>query len=63
LRSRDLEYQRKLRDLVVERALPKFVDGTFKVVIEKEFDWKDIQSAHEFMESNSSKNKLICRVD
>lgn len=50
LRGRDLEYQRKLRYLLVERALPKFVDGTFKVVIEKEFSWKDIQKAHELME-------------
>ena len=61
LRSRDLEYQGKLRDLV-ERALPKFVDGTFKVVIEKEFSWKGIQKAHEFMESEQSKGKIICDV-
>ena len=59
LRSRDLEYQRKLRDLLVERALPKFVDGTLKVVIEEEFLWKDIQKAHELMES---KGKIICNV-
>jgi NADPH:quinone reductase-like Zn-dependent oxidoreductase len=62
LRSRDLEYQKKLRDLLAE-YLPKFVDGTFKVVIEKEFSWKDIQKAHEFMESNQSKGKIICNVD
>lgn len=35
LRSRGLEYQSKLRDLLVEFALPKFVDGTFKVPIER----------------------------
>lgn len=63
LRSRDLDYQNKLRDLLVEFALPKFVDGTFLVPIERVFDWKDIQKAHELMESNQSKGKIICVVD
>lgn len=63
LRSRDLEYQSRLRDLLVEFALPKFVDGTFKVPIEREFSWNDIQEAHVLMESNSSKGKIICSVN
>lgn len=63
LRSRDLDYQNKLRDLLVEFALPKFVAGTFQVPIERVFDWKDIQKAHELMESNQSKGKIICIVD
>lgn len=63
LRSRDLDYQHKLRDLLVEFALPKFVDGSFLVPIEKVFSWKDIQGAHALMESNQSKGKIICLVD
>jgi len=63
LRSRNLEYQKRLRDLLVEFALPKFVDGTFQVPIEKVFSWKDIQDAHELMEGNQSKGKIICNVD
>jgi NADPH2:quinone reductase len=63
LRSRDLAYQAKLRDLLVEFALPKFIDGTFKVPIERVFSWKEIQSAHELMESNQSKGKIVCVVD
>lgn len=63
LRSRDLEYQSKLRNLLVEHALPKFIDGTFKVPIEKVFSWKDIQQAHTLMEGNSSMGKIICNVD
>lgn len=62
LRSRDLDYQQKLRDLLVEFALPKFIDGTFYVPIEKVFDWKDIQEAHALMESNQSKGKIICII-
>lgn len=63
LRSRDVEYQRKLRDLVVEHAMPKFRDGTFKVIIDKVFSWKDITAAHKMMESNITQGKLICLVD
>lgn len=63
LRSRSLEYQRKLRDLLVEFALPKFVDGTFLVPIEREFSWQDIKKAHILMESNQSKGKIICNID
>lgn len=42
LRSRDLDYQRRLRDKVVEEVLPGVVDGSYKVPIEKVFDWSDV---------------------
>ena len=63
LRSRPLEYQRKPRDLLVDVALPKFVDGTFQVPIEKVFSWREVQAAHALMESNQSKGKIICTID
>ena len=63
LRSRDEDYQGKLRDRLVEHALPKFIDGTFKVLVEKVFTWEEIVKAHEFMESNQSKGKIICTID
>lgn len=63
LRSRDIEYQKRLRDLLVENALPRFEEGTFKVAVERVFSWKDIQEAHRLMEENVSKGKIICVVD
>ncbi len=63
LRSRDEQYQGKLRNMLVEHALPKLVDGTFQVPIEKVFKMDEIQKAHELMESNNTKGKLICMVD
>jgi NADPH2:quinone reductase len=63
LRSRDLEYQAKLRDLLVQKALPKFMDGTFKVHIEKIFNWRDIQAAQAWMESKTSNGKILCVVE
>ncbi|KAK5705516.1 hypothetical protein LTR97_002635 [Elasticomyces elasticus] len=62
LRSRDEEYQGKLRDQLHDHALPKFKDGSFKVLIEKVFNWEDIQDAHRLMESNKTKGKIICTI-
>jgi NADPH:quinone reductase-like Zn-dependent oxidoreductase len=62
IRSMDLDYQGKIRDLLVKEALPKLSDGTFTVPIEKVFDWKDIQLAHELMETNTIRSKIVCQV-
>lgn len=63
LRSRDEEYQGRLRDSVVEHALPMFAEGKLKVFVERVFSWKDIREAHAQMEKNLTKGKLICVVD
>lgn len=63
LRSRDEAYQGRLRDMLVEHALPRFIDGSFKVIIEKVFKWDDIQEAHKLLESNQTKGKLICTIE
>ena len=62
LRARDLTYQGKLRDTLEDHALPKFKDGTYKILIEKVFDWNDIIDAHKLMESNQTKGKIICTI-
>lgn len=62
LRSRDEDYQGKLRNHLHDHALHKFKDGSFKVHIEKVFPWEQIQEAHRLMESNKTKGKIICTV-
>ncbi|KAF2436042.1 PIG3 family NAD(P)H quinone oxidoreductase-like protein [Tothia fuscella] len=62
LRSRDEDYQGKLRDQLEDHAIPKFKDGTFKVHIETVMDWTDVMKAHELMESNKTKGKIICKI-
>ena len=62
LRSRDEDYQGKLRDQLVEHALPKFRDGSFKLFIEKVLPWEQIQDAHRLMEENKTKGKVICTI-
>jgi len=60
LRSRDENYQGKLRDTLVDHALPKFKDGSFKIFVEKVFPFEKIVDAHKLMESNKTKGKIIC---
>lgn len=62
LRSRDEEYQGKLRDQLVEHALPKLRDGSFKVYVEKVLPWEKIQDAHRLLEENKTKGKVICTI-
>jgi len=61
LRSRDTEYQGRLRDKL-EGYLPKFEDGTFKLYTEKIFPWEQVIEAHKLMEKNISKGKIICTI-
>jgi len=63
LRSRDEGYQGKLRDQLVEHALPRFKDGRFTVPVERVFKMSEIKDAHELLESNKTKGKLICTVE
>lgn len=63
LRSRDEEYQRKLRDTLVSHALPNFCNGSFKVFVEKTFPFEQIVQAHQLLETNSTKGKVICTVE
>lgn len=62
LRSRDEAYQGKLRDQLVEHALPRFTDGRFKLLIDKVLPWEQVQDAHRLLEENKTKGKVICTI-
>ena len=62
LRSRDEEYQGKLRDTLVEHTA-QMKDGSFKLFIDKVFPWEEVVQAHQLLESNKTKGKIICRID
>ncbi|KAH8592771.1 hypothetical protein B0O99DRAFT_232377 [Bisporella sp. PMI_857] len=61
LRSRDTEYQGRLRDKL-EEYLPKFEDGTFKIYIDQVLPWEKVVEAHKALEKNTSKGKIICTI-
>ena len=63
LRSRKPDYQRKLRDLFVEKALPELVEGKFENHVDTVMSWKQIGEAHAKMERNETRGKIVCTVD
>lgn len=63
LRSRDAEYQGKLRAKFEELALPLLTKGSFLAHIDKVYNWEQIKEAQTRMETNSGDGgKIICKV-
>ncbi|KAI1176521.1 putative ToxD-like zinc binding oxidoreductase [Nemania sp. FL0916] len=63
LRSRSLEYQVRLRDFFEAHVLPGLIDGRFTHVIERVLPWSRIAEAHQLLESNKTKGKVVCIVE
>ncbi|KAL0939796.1 zinc-binding dehydrogenase [Colletotrichum truncatum] len=61
LRSRDVEYQGRLRDRL-EEYIPRFKMGKLKVVIDTVLPWEEIQKAHGMLEDNANSGKIICTI-
>ncbi|RYC61359.1 hypothetical protein CHU98_g4827 [Xylaria longipes] len=61
LRSREPEYQGKLKDRLAE-YIPHFESGVLKVKVDSVFAMEDIIKAHELMEKNVTTGKIICSV-
>lgn len=61
LRARDEAYQGQLRDRLAE-YLPDFVSGALRVFVDRVFPMAEIQAAHELMEKNGTRGKIICTV-
>ncbi|KAK2747778.1 hypothetical protein FQN57_001808 [Myotisia sp. PD_48] len=63
LRSRDLKYQIKLRELFEVMVLPELVTGEYNHHVDSVFKWEDVGKAHELLERNATKGKLVCTID
>lgn len=61
LRSRDEDYQGKLRDKL-ETYVPDFENGEFKIIIDKVMPWEEIQEAHRHMEAAKNSGKIVCTI-
>ncbi|KAH6845015.1 hypothetical protein B0I37DRAFT_173934 [Chaetomium sp. MPI-CAGE-AT-0009] len=61
LRSRDEEYQGRLRHKL-EEYLPRFESGELKVLIDTVLPWEDIVKAHQLLEENKTMGKIICTI-
>lgn len=63
LRSRSPEYQVKLNKEFFDFAMPHFSSGRLKAVVDKVYDWRDVQEAHEYMESNKNTGKIVLAIN
>jgi NADPH:quinone reductase-like Zn-dependent oxidoreductase len=63
LRTRDAEYQGRLRDEFVTLALDHLAAGRMKITVDKVFPWSETSEAHKRMEANINAGKIICTVD
>ena len=62
LRARDLEYKSQLCHDFTQRFLPLFETGELKPVIDQVIDWKEVKTAHAYMEANKNLGKIVMRV-
>lgn len=61
LRSRDTDYQGRLRDKLAE-YIPHFESGKLKALIDTVLPMGDIIKAHQLLEENKTTGKIICTV-
>lgn len=59
MRSRSLEEKRAITKIFKEKWLPLITEGKIKPIIDSTFPIKDVQKAHEYMESNQNFGKII----
>ncbi|KOC14595.1 hypothetical protein AFLA70_521g000711, partial [Aspergillus flavus AF70] len=62
LRGRDLDYQVKIKEELVNWVIPRMRKGEFQVPIESVFSFTEVVEAHQLMESNATKGKIICTI-
>ncbi len=63
LRSRDLTYKIALAKDLHGFAWPLFEKRALKPIVDRVFDWTEVVAAHQFMEANKNKGKIILKVE
>ena len=63
LRSRSLDYQINLTETFANFALPLLGNGSLRPVIDRVYDWEDVQQAHRRMEANQNSGKLVLEIN
>lgn len=62
LRARSLDYQIALTEAFSQFALPRFQQGEIRPIIDKVFNWKEVQAAHRYMEANKNTGKIVLKI-
>lgn len=62
LRARSDEYKAELTQEFTDKIMPLLESGALKPVVDKEFELSDVQTAHDYMESNANIGKIVLKV-
>lgn len=62
LRSRSRAYQIELTNDFWEHNQTHFENGNLKPVIDSVWNWEDVQKAHNYMEANKNKGKMVLEI-
>ena len=62
LRSRPIEQKIEISQRFAKEMLPRFDDGSLRVVIDSRYKLSDIAAAHAYMESNANVGKILVDV-
>lgn len=62
LRNQSLAYKTQLIEGLKQEFSQAFAEQKIAPVIDKTWSWKEVQTAHEYLESNQSKGKVILSV-
>ena len=59
LRSRSNSYKINLTQDFAEHTQSLFAEGTIQPIIDKEFDWKETEKAHQYMQDDRNTGKIV----
>lgn len=63
LRSRSVAEKIALTQQFVQFAADKFADGSLVPVIDRVYSWRDVMTAHAYMEQNQNIGKIVLTID
>jgi putative PIG3 family NAD(P)H quinone oxidoreductase len=62
LRSRSLDYRMALIDDFNQHCHQHFTTGRLKPIIDRVFPWEQVAQAHDYLESNQNRGKVILKI-
>lgn len=63
LRSKSIEDKSRLMRHFKEFALSRFIDGSLHPVVDTVYNWSEANEAHQYMEQNKNKGKIVLKVE
>ena len=63
LRARSLSYKIKLTQDLKDQFWSNFVEGSFRPIIDSQYNWTEVVAAHQRMDSNLNAGKIILNIE